>query len=196
MPPQETEFIQAIEQNAVKRRSERRAALRALLPSLKVEDWVGTIDFLLPQSGGFANLNIKLPSSVEILLRHHGPVDTVLKHHPNASPKELSYIEKGSPLYNALSDLKKGDLVTFSGEFTRGWYGGGDPRPAFESDLEKRTFGELARGTPKRPTSPDEDTLDAVTPDYLDEESLTASGSMRAPYFRFIFSRIALKKSP
>jgi hypothetical protein len=82
-------------------RDERKAAIKAALPSLKVRDWAGEIRSMQTDSQGDAYLGIRLEGSNSIVLK-------------------VQRVKKGTEVYKKLSELKNGDKILFSGTFLRG----------------------------------------------------------------------------
>lgn len=120
MPADQAAFIQTVESyyqqykdapNELKGsalRTQRKEALAKQLSSMKINGWGGTLQSLDTNSEGKAAIRIKLDGSdIEIGTWNNGLSDI----------GSDTLIANSSPLYNAISELAKGDHVVFSGDF-------------------------------------------------------------------------------
>lgn len=90
-------------------RTDRKKALQAALPNLTVKNWIGTLAKTATTSDGKAYITVKL----------QGAKATAVKTWNNALSDTTAgtLIGQDSPLYKTISDMKNGQLVTFSGTF-------------------------------------------------------------------------------
>ena len=89
-------------------RDERRAALlKALGSRLTVENWSGTLRKLETNAEGKAIVTVRLATGVDVLTWNNALSDAMHE----------TMIEKGTPLYAALMNMRVGDPVTISGSF-------------------------------------------------------------------------------
>ncbi|MCZ7487166.1 hypothetical protein [Rhizobium rhizogenes] len=94
-------------QQSVLRDARRAAILNALASRLTVENWTGTLRNLETNTEGKAIVTVRLASSVDVLTWNNSLSDVIHR----------TMIEKGTPLYDALSNMSVGDPVTVSGSF-------------------------------------------------------------------------------
>jgi hypothetical protein len=119
MPPAEQEFITAVRQGQAAyraapnemakggTRARRRAAICQSLPSLAVSGWIGQIQKLSSNSDGQGVLYISLAPDIRVETWNNDFSD--VSYH--------TLIEPSSALFAAVSQMKEGDQVIFSGTF-------------------------------------------------------------------------------
>ena len=124
LPGDQTQFINIVESfyqpykeapNELKKsalRTDRKTALEKFTPNRTVNNWIGRIKEMTTNSSGDAHIALHLEGSKAIVIKTW-----------NNSLSDLmdgTLIIHGSPLYNNLINLSKGDLVRFSGNFFHG----------------------------------------------------------------------------
>ena len=119
IPEDQAQFIQIITDHAVKFktaknelqqsaiRDQRKEAISASLNSYSVTSWVGTIHKLATNSDGKAILSVRITSDIEVKTWNNALSDI----------GSNTLIEKGTPVFDSLFDLSKGQRVKFSGTF-------------------------------------------------------------------------------
>ncbi len=88
-------------------RDQRRAAISTFLGGYSVNSWVGTINQLETNTEGKAILSVRISPNIEIKTWNNALSDVASN----------TLIEKGTPVYNNLFSLSKGQRVMFSGTF-------------------------------------------------------------------------------
>lgn len=119
IPTNEREFILAIQQGQAAfraapnemaqggTRSKRRIAICQGLPQISVSDWVGRIDTLSSNSDGKGVLEISLAPDIRVKTWNNDFSDSA----------SHTLIDPSSSLFGAVSQMRKGDQVVFSGSF-------------------------------------------------------------------------------
>ncbi|MBH3207174.1 hypothetical protein [Serratia marcescens] len=118
-PDQEKRFIQIVEQaisgskasaNDMQKggvKADRTDALCGLLKNKSVKDWVGKVDTVDSNSDGKGVLTIQLTRDISVKTWNNALSDI----------SDNTLLTPRTPIFNAASNLKKGDYVVFSGRF-------------------------------------------------------------------------------
>lgn len=119
LPAEEQGFIRAVQQSQAAFQSapnemaaggirfQRRAAICQILPTMFVSDWAGRITTLESNSDGKGVLGISLADGISVKTWNNDISDI----------GDRTLIEPSSPLFAAVSQMKVGDQVLFSGTF-------------------------------------------------------------------------------
>lgn len=121
IPSDETSFIKAVQSasesfaNATNdlakggTRRERAKAVCMAIPSPSIKDWIGTITELTTNGDGLGVLSVKLSDNISVKTWNNAVSDVFDK----------TLIDPDSSVFKVLSQLKKGDKIKFSGQFTK-----------------------------------------------------------------------------
>lgn len=121
IPSNETAFIKAVQSasesfaNATNdlakggTRRERAKAVCMAIPSPSIKDWIGTITELSTNGDGLGVLSVQLSDNISVKTWNNAVSDVFDK----------TLIDPDSNVFKVLSQLKKGDKIKFSGQFTK-----------------------------------------------------------------------------